>query len=118
MERLSVPCSNYFTSSGCRDSPERKHPLLKAEAQLSQRCTPVPRGDFPGRNIMLKRMKILAVVLTLLVVQLTAEPIKLHPDNPHYFSFNGQPILLITSAEHYGAVVNKDFDYLTYFDAL
>ena len=48
----------------------------------------------------------------------SAEPITLHPANPHYFLFNGQPTILITSAEHYGAVINKEFDYVAYFDAL
>jgi hypothetical protein len=46
------------------------------------------------------------------------EPIRVHPDNPHYFLFQGKPTVLITSAEHYGAVINKDFDYIAYFDAL
>jgi hypothetical protein len=32
--------------------------------------------------------------------------------------FHGQPTVLITSAEHYGAVVNQDFDYVAYLDAL
>ena len=63
-------------------------------------------------------MKILGFVLTLSAGQLNAEPIKLHPANPHYFLFKDQPTILITSAEHYGAVINKDFDYVTYFDAL
>jgi hypothetical protein len=45
-------------------------------------------------------------------------PIQIHPDNPHYFLFRGLPTLLITSAEHYGAVINLDFDYLPYLDAL
>jgi len=49
---------------------------------------------------------------------LAADPIKTCPSNPHYFYFNGAPILLITSAEHYGAVINKDFDYKRYLDAL
>jgi len=31
-----------------------------------------------------------------------AQPISLHPDNPHYFLFQGKPTVLITSAEHYG----------------
>ena len=31
-----------------------------------------------------------------------AEAIKLHPSNPPYNLFNGQPTILITSAEHYG----------------
>ena len=38
-------------------------------------------------------------------------PIRLHPDNRHYFLYQGRPTVLITSAEHYGAVINKDFDY-------
>jgi hypothetical protein len=29
-----------------------------------------------------------------------AEPIKLHPVNSHYYLFQGQPTILITSAEH------------------
>ena len=46
------------------------------------------------------------------------QPIKLHPDNPHYFLYRGQPTLLITSAEHYGAVLNTDFDYVRYLSTL
>ena len=47
-----------------------------------------------------------------------AEPIRLHPDNPHYFLFRGKPTVLVTSAEHYGAVLNLDFDYVRYLEAL
>jgi hypothetical protein len=46
------------------------------------------------------------------------KPIALHPDNPHYFVFEDKPTLLITSAEHYGAVLNLDFDYGAYLIAL
>ena len=46
------------------------------------------------------------------------EPLKLHPDNPHYFLFRGKPTVLISSGEHYGAVLNQDFDFLTYLDTL
>lgn len=45
-------------------------------------------------------------------------PFRLHPQNPHYFEFRGKPTLLITSAEHYGAVLNLDFDYRKYLDTL
>ena len=38
--------------------------------------------------------------------------------NPHYFEYRGKEILLITSAEHYGAVISKKFDYVKYFDML
>ncbi len=48
----------------------------------------------------------------------TYAPISAHPNNPHYFLFRGQPTVLITSAEHYGAVINLDFDYLSYLDTL
>ena len=43
-----------------------------------------------------------------------AQPISLHPQNPHYFLYKGKPAVLITSAEHYGAVLNADFDYKKY----
>ena len=45
-------------------------------------------------------------------------PIKIHPENPHYFLYHGRPTILITSAEHYGAMINKDFNYVAYFDRL
>jgi hypothetical protein len=47
-----------------------------------------------------------------------SQPIQLHPDNPHYFLWRGRPTVLITSAEHYGAVLNLDFDYCKYLDTL
>jgi Cellulase (glycosyl hydrolase family 5) len=45
-------------------------------------------------------------------------PLSLHPDNPHYFLWRGQPTVLITSGEHYGAVMNLEFDYATYLREL
>jgi hypothetical protein len=45
-------------------------------------------------------------------------PLALHPDNPRYFLFRGRPTVLVTSGEHYGAVLNLDFDYVRYLDAL
>jgi hypothetical protein len=47
-----------------------------------------------------------------------AKPLALHPENPHYFLFRGKPSILVTSGEHYGAVLNADFDYVQYLDAL
>jgi len=44
--------------------------------------------------------------------------LRLHPENPHYFQFRGEPTVLITSGEHYGAVINLDFDYVAYLDEL
>lgn len=48
----------------------------------------------------------------------TGPPISLHPDNGHYFLFRDKPTVLITSTEHYGAVLNADFDYERYLDTL
>ncbi len=38
--------------------------------------------------------------------------------NPHYFSYRGSPILLLTCDQHYGAVINADFDYLAFLDTI
>ena len=46
------------------------------------------------------------------------QPIRLHPANPHYFLFRGKAVALITSGEHYGAVLNLDFDYHRYLATL
>lgn len=48
----------------------------------------------------------------------TQGPLRLHPANPHYFEFRGKPTILVTSGEHYGAVLNLDFNYVRYLDTL
>ncbi len=45
-------------------------------------------------------------------------PIQLHPQNGHYFLWRGKPTILITSGEHYGAVLNRNFNYRTYLRTL
>lgn len=45
-------------------------------------------------------------------------PLRLHAENPHYFLFRGRPSVLVTSGEHYGAVINSAFDYKTYLAEL
>ncbi len=46
------------------------------------------------------------------------EFISLHPENARYFQWRGKPTVLVTSGEHYGAVLNLDFDYVRYLDEL
>jgi len=59
------------------------------------------------------------LILIILIIQsLSAQPIQLHPDNPHYLLYKGKPRVLITSAEHYGAVLNLDFDFKKYLQTL
>jgi len=47
-----------------------------------------------------------------------APPIRLHPDNPRWFEWRGKAVALITSAEHYGAVLNQDFEFHRYLEAM
>jgi hypothetical protein len=47
-----------------------------------------------------------------------AAPIGLHPQNPHVFQWRGKPTVLVGSSEHYGAVLNLDFDFRTYLDTV
>src|SRR6478752_6856463 len=46
------------------------------------------------------------------------QPISLHPENPHYFLFRNRPTVLVTSGEHYGSVLNLDFDFEKYLKTL
>jgi hypothetical protein len=59
------------------------------------------------------------LLLALLTVTFASpQPIRVHPGNPHYFLFAGRPTVLVTSGEHYGAVLNLDFNYKRYLDTL
>jgi hypothetical protein len=44
--------------------------------------------------------------------------LSLHPGNRHYFEFRGRPTVVVTSGEHYGAVLNLDFDFGRYLETL
>jgi len=68
----------------------------------------------------LARTNLLVLVALALGRPATAadKPLALHPDNPRYFLFRGKPAVLVTSGEHYGAVLNRDFDYRPYLDEL
>jgi hypothetical protein len=47
-----------------------------------------------------------------------ASALSLDPENPHYFRFRGKPTIIVSSGEHYGAVLNLDFDYTRYLNTL
>ena len=40
--------------------------------------------------------------------------LRIHPDNPKLFEFRGWPLVLLTATEHYGAVMNRPFDFEKY----
>jgi hypothetical protein len=49
---------------------------------------------------------------------LAGEPLARHKNNPAYLSFRGKATVLVGSGEHYGAVVNRDFDYRKYLETV
>ncbi|MBL9134414.1 MAG: hypothetical protein JNK85_01035 [Verrucomicrobiales bacterium] len=63
-------------------------------------------------------MVLLALLLTAATGAFAAPPIRLHPENPRWFEWRGKAVALITSAEHYGAVLNRDFDFRRYLETL
>jgi hypothetical protein len=69
---------------------------------------------------MLARLTVVAFAFVSVCLSAMGQdkPLALHPDNPHYFLFRGKPAVLITSTEHYGAVLNTSFDYVKYLDEL
>lgn len=67
---------------------------------------------------MVRGVFLALLVLTSASAFAARAPLALHPDNPHYFLFRGKPAVIVTSGEHYGAVLNLDFDFVRYLDAL
>lgn len=57
-------------------------------------------------------------LLTVHTAQSQTGPIALHPQNSHYLIYQGKTTALITSGEHYGAVLNLDYDYKKYLQTL
>lgn len=64
------------------------------------------------------RLLYLSYLLATCTAQAQTIPIALHTQNPHYFTYQGKTTALITSGEHYGAVLNLDFDYKKYLQTL
>jgi hypothetical protein len=58
------------------------------------------------------------LICSLLTLSAGSAPLALHPDNPHYFLYQGKPLVVVTSGEHYGAVLNLDFGYSKYLETL
>ncbi|MBS10465.1 MAG: hypothetical protein CME19_02530 [Gemmatimonadetes bacterium] len=42
--------------------------------------------------------------------------LRVHPDNPKLFEFNGRPLVLLCATEHYGAVLNRPFRFERYLE--
>ncbi len=64
------------------------------------------------------RNKLILLYWVISSLSLSAQPICLHPANPHYFLFRGKTTVIVSSAEHYGAVINPAFNYTQYLSTL
>jgi hypothetical protein len=60
----------------------------------------------------------IAFVFFMITIACTNAPIQVYPVNPHYFIYKNNLIVLITSDHHYGAVIDKDFDFMRYLEYL
>ena len=89
--------------TGCRTPRFFRWTIFFTHIQLSRYC-----------------MKTLALLCLTLTIPTTfaRQPLALHPDNPHYFLFRSKPTVIVTSGEHYGAVLNLDFNYRKYLETL
>lgn len=54
----------------------------------------------------------------LMLASASAQTLRIHPVNPRLFEHRGEVAVLRTFGEHYGAVINPDFDYVRYLDSL
>ena len=57
-----------------------------------------------------------ALLLIVTSTAALAEPISVYPPNPHYFQYKGKPVLLISSDHHYGAIIDRDFDFVKFLN--
>jgi len=73
--------------------------------------------------VSLGRTPAAATRLTLCLIavpwaDLSAQTLAPHQKNGHYLAFRGRPTILVGSGEHYGAVLNPDFDPKAYLDTV
>jgi len=59
-----------------------------------------------------------ALVVVAFGLSAFAQPVTICPSNPHYFFYNQKPLVFVTSDHHYGAVIDRDFDFVAYLDFL
>jgi len=88
---------------------------IQRSALQEQRGT--PQGRISATRMLLTFMSLLALAPRPAPAA-PHDPIALHPENPHYFLWRAEPTILITSGEHYGAVLNRAFDTTRYLATL
>ena len=88
----------------------------------AMRKQPNPSGrgqtDVPRVTGVPRVLLVVALTLSGAFPAVAAEPLSKHRNNPSYLSFRGKATILVGSGEHYGAVLNPDFDQRKYLDTL
>jgi hypothetical protein len=93
--------------------------VLNGTASLSRKKSIIERKMSMKKFRKFALLVNLFFVLTLFFQSCSSrEPLQLHPTNLHYFLFRGESTILVGSTEHYGAVMNLDFDYVRYLETL
>jgi len=88
--------------------------LQSIRKPASTDCLPTMAGGFRTWII-----RVTALLLTACACQeAVSQTLSVLPENPRYFSWRGRPLVIVGSAEHYGAVLNADFDYRKYLTTL
>ena len=48
----------------------------------------------------------------------STSPVGVHPDNPHYFVYRGEPLILVSSGDIYYDVFSPRQDFVEYLDTI
>jgi hypothetical protein len=96
--------------------PCDKSPFGKPKGDTGER--EIVSGRQVGYNAGMNTLPWLAAASAAICALASASPVALHPANPHYFLFRDKPVVFLTSGEHYGAVLNRAFDFRKYLAEL
>lgn len=82
-----------------------------------------PKNDDRLHKLILKfnfieMKKIIFAFLLSVAAKGYSQTFAIHPGNKHLFEYQKKPLILIGSGEHYGAVLNLDFDFNKYLATL
>src|SRR4051812_13032750 len=89
--------------------------MTKFEIRMTKECRMTNDESFRRRGVLSFFLMLFCLVDA---TTFADAPLALHPENPHYLLFRGKPTILMGSTEHYGAVLNGDFDYVPYLEEL
>jgi len=66
----------------------------------------------------MNKLNFVFLIFFIYAINVAGQTVSLYPKNPHYLQYKGNPVILVTSAEHYGAVLNADFDFKKYLQTM